>query len=156
MRRLMIVAALAAAGLLGASACADNSTPGGGTTTSPTSTGAGADETAQVCTEAMAEGAAVATELPAKLTALDQARNSGDLDKLALLQAELYERVKASQDKLNGWAGRNIKPEVKTALSSAATTLQNLNSMPTTPTQAELQAQLSQVAVAVTVACGNT
>jgi hypothetical protein len=64
MRKVIIVAALAAAGQMGATACAENPTPGGGSTTpTPTEATGGADETSQVCAEAIAEGTAAATEL---------------------------------------------------------------------------------------------
>ena len=155
MRRLMIVAVLAAAGLGAAAACADNSPQTGATSAPPPATSAppaAADETKQVCTEAMAEATAAGTEINAKVDELVQAAQSGDLGKAAQLQTELKQRATDMQTKLTTWSGKNIKPEVRTVLTEASTTIQQAVSG--TP-DAQTKAKFQEIGVKLAAACAG-
>src|SRR5688572_8168029 len=154
MRRLMIVAALAAAGLGAVAACADNSPQPPATSAPPASSAppAAADETKQVCTEAMAEATAASTEINAKVDELVQAAQSGDLGKAAQLQTELKQRATDLQTKLTAWSGRNIKPEVRTVLTEASTTItQAVSGTPDAQTKAKFQ----EIGVKLAAACAG-
>jgi hypothetical protein len=155
MRRLMIVAALAAAGLVGAAACADNtpepaasSAPAPATSAPP----AAADETKQVCAEAMAEATAATTEINAQVDQLVQAAQSGDLLKAQQLETELRQRAADLQSKVTAWSARNIKPEVKSVLGEATNTLQQATSQ--TP-DAQTKAKFQEIGVKLAAACAG-
>jgi hypothetical protein len=154
MRRLMIVAVLAAAGLGAAAACADNSPQNDATSAPPATTAppAAADETKQVCTEAMAEATAAGTEISAKVDELVQAAQSGDLAKAAQLQTELKQRATDMQTKLTTWSGKSIKPEVRTVLTEASTTIQQAVSG--TP-DAQTKAKFQEIGVKLAAACAG-
>jgi hypothetical protein len=155
MRRLMIVAALAAAGLGAAAACADNSPQPPATSAPPPASSAppaAADETKQVCTEAMAEATAASTEITAKVDQLVQAAQSGDLGKAAQLQTELRQRASDMQTKVNGWSSKNIKPEVKAVLTEAGTTIQQaVSGTPDATTKSKFQ----EIGVKLATACAG-
>ena len=158
MRKFMIVAVMAAAGL-GAAACADNSNdpPVGGTATTAattTTTAVAVDETKQVCAEAMAEGTAAATEFNTKVDQLNQAAQSGDLIKANGLATELKQRAGDLQTKLTAWSGKNVKPEVKTVLTEGATTLQQLTSSAQMP-DASAKTTLQDIATRLGAACAG-
>jgi len=152
MRRLMIVAALAAAGLGAAAACADNSPQPSATSAPAPATSAAADETKQVCTEAMAEATAASAEITPKVDELVQAAQSGDLGKAAQLQTELRARATDMQTKVTAWQGRNIKPEVKAVLAEAGTTIQQVVSG--TP-DAQTKAKFQEIGVKLAAACAG-
>jgi hypothetical protein len=154
MRRLLIVAALAAAGLVGAAACADN-TPEPSASSAPAATSAppvAADDTKQVCTEAMAEATAATTEINAKVDQLVQAAQSGDLLKAQQLETELRQRASDLQAKVTAWSTRNIKPEVKSVLGEATNTLQQATSQ--TP-DAQTKAKFQEIGVKLAAACAG-
>ena len=152
MRRLMIVAVLAAVGLGGAAACADNSPQPAASSAPPATSAAAADETRQVCTEAMAEATAAGAEANTKVDQLVQAAQSGDLVKAQQLQTELRARLGDLQTKVTAWSGRNIKPEVRTVLTEAATTLQQLNSQ---PPDNQTKAKFQEIGAKLAAACAG-
>jgi hypothetical protein len=156
MRKLMIVAIIAAAGFA-AAACADNSpkpsassTPAATTTT----TAATVDETHQVCAEAMAAGSAAAVEFNAKVDQLNQAAQSGDLIKANQLANELRQKAAELQTQLQGWSAKNVKPEVKAALTDGATTVQQLNNPAVMP-DASAKTKLQDIATRLSTACAG-
>lgn len=155
MRRLMIVAVLAAAGLAAAAACADNSPKPGESSSppaAPATSAAAPDETRQVCTEATAEATAAGTEINAKVDELTQAAQSGDLGKAAQLQNELRTRATDLQSKLTTWSGKNIKPEVRSVLTEASTTIQQAVSGTPDPS---LKTKFQEIGTKLAAACAG-
>jgi hypothetical protein len=162
MRKLLIVAILAGVALAGAAAC---STPSTTPTSAPTSgsaggsaptTAAAADQTAAVCSQALAleksDGAQVLTEVQTYLAAVASGNAGNSAQTLADLEKIQADWVTAFQ----GFAGQPVKPEVKTALQNFLTFVQGFgNTASGTPNLTQIQAQYNQLDQALTTACAG-
>jgi hypothetical protein len=146
----MIVAALAAVGLAGA-ACADNSPQAGESSAPPAS--AAADETQQICAQAMAEGTAAAGEFNTKINEMLQAAATGDTAKATDIESQLRQRLDAWKTKLTEWSGKNVKPQVKTALTEAAGTVGQLNDPADNTAVDDVKAKFTEIGVKLAAAC---
>jgi hypothetical protein len=159
MRKLLIVAALAGATLVGAAACAttpsaspsDSASPPGGS--APATTAAAADDTQTVCTQALAleksNGATVLTKVQQYLA--DVA--AGNTSTSAQTLADLLQIQQSWVSAFNGFAAQNVKPEVKTALQNFVTFVQGFGATGTAPNLAQIQQQYNQLDQALTAAC---
>ena len=148
MRRMLIAVGLAAVALAGAAAC-DKSTP------NPAGS-AGADvaaATRDACTQATALSATGAAEFNTKMNEFLQAAASGDAAKGQQLEAEIRAKVTEWATKLDGLAAKDVKPEVKTALTEAATTLRQHNDPNDSTSIDEVKAAYVAIATKISTAC---
>jgi hypothetical protein len=154
MRKLLITAALVAAALGGVAAC---STPAATpTSSSPTASGAApttaADETKDVCTQAVALEEKDAKDVLAKVQQAIADSAAGKTVDMAQLQTDL---TKIQQDWLTafqGFAARPIKPAVKDAINNFITFLQTLNAS-SQDTLTTVTTKFNQLDQALVAAC---
>jgi hypothetical protein len=157
MRKLLIVALVAGAALAGAAGCAP-STPSAApsdsasTPSSTTTTSAPADQTAQVCTAALALEKQDSTQVLSEVQQYLAAVASGNSGNSAQVLADL---LKIQQDWVtayNGYLQQPIKPEVKTALTNFVTFVQSIGTN-TNQTVPQLTATYNQLDQALQTAC---
>jgi hypothetical protein len=153
MRKLVIMAIVAGVALGGAAACASN-TPADTVSSAPGSTTAAAtDETADVCAQALAlekaDGTAVLTKVQSYLAAIAQGQAVDSTQVLADLTKIQSDWVTA----FTAFAGKQVKPEVETALQNFITFVQGIsqNSNLTVP---QVTAQYESLDQALATACG--
>jgi hypothetical protein len=154
MRKLLIMAILAGVALTGAAACATN-TPAGSVSSAPGSTtAAAADQTADVCAQALAlekaDGTAVLTKVQAYLSAVASGQAVDGTQVLADLTKIQSDWVTA----FTAFAGKPVKPEVKTALQNFITFVQGINQN-SNLTVADVTSKYNQLDLALATACGS-
>lgn len=155
MRKLLIVAILAGAALAGAAACATN-TPAGSVSSAPGSTTAvGADQTADICTQAVALEKADGTAVLTKVQAYLQAVASGQAVDGTQVLADLTKIQSDWVTAFTTFSSKPIKPEVKTALQNFITFVQGLNQS-SNLTVAQVTSTYNQLDQALATACGVT
>jgi hypothetical protein len=155
MRKLLIVALLATAALTGAAAC---STPAVSPSSSSTpSSGAGsasaADETKDVCTQAIAEEKQNAATILAKVNTALQAIANNQQPDMTQLGADLMKIQQQWITDFNGLAAKPIKPEVKTAITDFITYLQAINQDSNTADLTQVTTKFNQLDQALVAAC---
>jgi hypothetical protein len=153
MRKLVIVAALAAAAL-GASAACSSSSPSSSATSAP-ATSAAADQTKEICAQAIAEGTAAATEFSTQIDQLQQAALAGDTAKATEIETKLRARINDWQAKLQTWSTANVRPEVKAVLTDAAATVKQLNDPNDTTAVNDVKAKFLEIGTKLFAACGT-
>lgn len=155
MRKLLIVAILAGVALTGAAACATN-TPAGSVSSAPGSTtAAGADQTADVCTQALALEKADGTAVLTKVQAYLQAVASGQAVDGTQVLADLTKIQSDWVTAFTTFSDKPIKPEVKTALQNFITFVQGLNQS-SNLTVTQVTSTYNQLDQALATACGST
>jgi len=154
MRKLLIMAIVAGVALGGAAACASN-TPAD-TVSSPPSSGSTAepvDQTADVCAQALAlekaDGTAVLTKVQSYLAAIASGQAVDSTQVLADLTKIQSDWVTA----FTAFAGKPVKPEVKTALQNFITFVQGI-SQNSNLTVTQVTTQYNQLDAALATACG--
>jgi hypothetical protein len=154
MRKLLITAIVAGVALGGAAACASN-TPAGSVSSAPGSTtAAAADQTADVCAQALAlektDGTAVLTKVQAYLQAIASGQAVDSTQVLADLTKIQSDWVTA----FTTFADKPVKPEVKTALQNFITFVQGI-SQNSNLTVAEVTSKYHDLDQALATACGG-
>ena len=154
MRKLLIVAAMAAAALGSAAACTQGTPASTTTTTTAAATTTGADETAAVCTEALATQSTNSAQALAKVNEAMQAASSGQLDKIPAIKTQIEGIVATWKTKFTELSGKSIKPEVKTVLTDTVTFLDQLAANANNPTAlGDAQTKLTELSGRLTTAC---
>jgi hypothetical protein len=148
MRKLLITAALAAVALGGAAACT-TAPPGGG----PSSSATTADQTAAVCTDAIAYEK---TQSLASVNKIQEGVNdaaAGNTAGVAQVQADLTKLLGEWTTKFTGLSQQPVKPEVKASLGEWLTFLNQVPAQAQTTTLPQLQAQFNDLDTKLTTAC---
>ena len=138
MRKLMITAVAAAVALGPVAAC---------------SSGGSADQTREVCVEAIAAGTTASAAIQAKVNEGSQAVASGDQAKLLQIAADLRKTASDWSAKLTELSQKQIKPEVKTALTESAATISNLADPTKNVAASEAQTKLIEIGTKINAAC---
>jgi len=148
MRRMFLTVGVAAMALVGATACGDDGTPGASASADTV-----AAATRDACTQATALSASAATEFNAKMDEFIKAALAQDATKSEQLETEIRAKVTEWEAKLNDLAAKDIKPEVKTALSQAAETLKKHNDPSDNASVNEVKAAYVAIATKISTAC---
>jgi hypothetical protein len=132
MRKVLITAALVAAALGGVAAC--GTTPAASTSSSPSTNGSAApttavaaDETKDVCTQAIALEQQNGKQVLAKVQQAIADSAAGKTVDFTQLEADLTAIQQSWVTAFQGFSARNIKPGVKIAIDNFITFLQTLN-----------------------------
>lgn len=155
MRKLLIVAILASAALGGAAACASGTPAASASSPSGGSSASAADETKDVCTQAIAlektDGATVLSKIQGYFASVAAGQNADSTQLLADLAKIQQDWVTA----YNTYMTKPIKPEVKTALQNFVTFVQGLSNQSNNQTLPQVTATFNQLDQALTAACGS-
>jgi TolA-binding protein len=154
MRKLVIVAVLAAAALGSSAACASSS-PDSSPTSAPATTAAAADQTKEICAQAIAEGTSAATQFSTQIDQLQQDVVNGDTAKATELETTLRARINDWQAKLQTWSTANVNPQVKSVLTDAAATVKQLNDPNDQTAVNDVKAKFLEIGTKLFAACGT-
>ncbi len=146
MRKLLTAAALAALALGGAAACA--------TAPPDDASSASADQTADVCTQAIATEQQNSAAALAKVNQATAEIAAGNTANVAQYQADLEKILSDWTAKYNELAAKPIKPEVKAAIGEWQTFLGQIASEADTTTTEQVQATFTELNSKLVTACG--
>lgn len=149
MRKLMMTAAMAAVALGGAAACGTSSPEPSGTTQATTTTAA--DQTKEVCAQAISEGTTATAAIKTKVAEAMAAFSAGDQAKVLQITNDIKKTAGDWSTKLNELSNKPIKPEVKAALTDGITKINTLAAATTPPVDAE--AKMTEFATKLAAAC---
>jgi hypothetical protein len=153
MRKLMITVTMVAVGLGGVAACADNSTPSPGASGGASSSTTAADQTREVCAEAISTGTTATAAIQAKVIEASQALAANDQAKITQILADVRKSTTDWATKLTELSNKQVSPAVKTALTDGATTLSTLGVPTDAASAAAAQTKLAEIGTKITAAC---
>jgi hypothetical protein len=151
MRKLLILAALAAVALGGAACATTPSAPLPGSSTSA----AASDQTKQVCADAQSANTAAIATLQQKLTEGQQAFLAGDAAKVSAAQSAALSTITSWTANLTTLSQKPIKPSVKQVLTDGITTINGLAASMATTSQADAQTKLTDFTTKLATACAG-
>jgi hypothetical protein len=160
MRKLIIIAALATVAATGVAGCADNSVKPSSSSSAATTTTAAApttaaDQTKQVCDEALSASTTAGAAIQTKFTELTAA--AGDQAKQLQIGTDMVKIANDWSAKLTELSAKPINPQVKQALTEGVATISSLSNPVTlqSTTAAQAETQLKALAAKITTACAG-